>query len=87
MDLANALPADEATESDSGYEKHITLGGRTADEKFNTQSKHGELSTLLAKRFSVAVTSDGLSSGDLEGALGQVNLSSLESMRDAGGQP
>ncbi|HEY4215261.1 MAG TPA: Yip1 family protein [Steroidobacteraceae bacterium] len=87
MDLASVLPVDEASESDTGYDKHIALGGRAAEEKFDTRSKHGELSTIVGKRFSVDVTSDGLSPSDLEKALAQVNLSSLESMKNAGGQP
>jgi Yip1 domain len=87
MDLASALPENESSESDSSYEKHITLDGRAAQEKFDSRSRHGELSTMVAKRFSVDVTSDGLSVGDLEKALGQVNLSALESMKNVGGQP
>ncbi len=87
VDLASALPATDTSESNSGYEKEVTIGGRTAHEKFENSSKHGELSTLVAKRFSVDLTGDGLSMDALENALGQVNLSSLESMKDAGGQP
>lgn len=87
MDLASALPVNESSESDSSYEKRVTLDGRAAQEKFDSRSKHGELSTIVGKRFSVDVTSDGLSAGDLEKALGQVNLSALESMKNVGGQP
>jgi len=86
MDLASAIPAD-TSESSSGYEKDVTVGGRAAHEKFDNASKHGDVSTIVAKRFSVDVTGDGVSMDALENALAQVNLSSLESMKDAGGQP
>jgi hypothetical protein len=42
---------------------------------------------LLAKRFQVEVTGDGVDMGSLEQALGQVDLARLESMKDQGAQP
>jgi hypothetical protein len=87
VDLATALPVTETSEGSSGYEKDVNVDGRTAHEKFDNASRHGELSTLIAKRFSVDVTGDGIPMDTLEKALAQVNLSSLESMKDSGGQP
>jgi hypothetical protein len=86
MDLASALPVTETSESDSSYEKDVTIGGRSAHERFDHASKHGELSLLVAKRFSVDLTGNGLPMDELEKALAQVDLASLESMQNAGAQ-
>jgi hypothetical protein len=40
---------------------------------------------MLAKRYQVELTGDGVDMSALENALGSVDLSQLESMKDAGG--
>ncbi len=83
MEMAESLPQTTNSESDSGYEKDVVLGGRKVHEKYNTHSHHGELQAFVAKRFAVAVTGEGVDMSTLESALGTVDLAKLESMKDA----
>lgn len=86
VNLAGSLVQNTTSESDSGFEKDVVIGGRTAHEKYNTADKHGDVSIILAKRFSVDVSGHGVSMGSLEQTLGQIDLGRLESMKDAGAQ-
>ncbi len=86
MDLAGGLIQNTTSESDSGYEKDVALGGRTVHEKYDSRNKHGDLSIVLAKRFSVDISGDNVAMSSLEQSLGQVDLARLESMKDAGAQ-
>ena len=83
MDLAESLPQTTDSESDSGYEKDVILGGRKVHEKYNTRSRHGELQAIVAKRFAIDLTGEGVDMSQLEAALGNVDLGKLESMKDA----
>lgn len=83
MEMAESLPQTTNSESDSGYEKDVLLGGHKVHEKYNMQSHHGELQAFVAKRFAVAVTGEGVDMSTLESALGTVDLAKLESMKDA----
>jgi hypothetical protein len=87
MDLAGALVENTTSQSDSGYEKDTVIGGRSVHEKFDAKARKGDLSVLLAKRFQVEITGDGVDMSSLEQALGQVDLARLESMKDQGAQP
>jgi len=83
MDLAESLPQTTDSESDSGYEKDVILGGRKVHEKYNTRSRHGELQAIVAKRFAIDLTGEGVDMSKLESAFGTVDLGKLESMKDA----
>jgi hypothetical protein len=87
MDLASGLIQNTTSESDSGYEKDVNIGGRTVHEKYDARDKKAELSVVLAKRFSVDLTGSGVDMHLLEQSLGQIDLARLESMKDAGAQP
>jgi hypothetical protein len=84
MDMADSMNVSATTESDSGFEKDVTLEGRKVHEKYDRNSHHGELSTLVARRFAVSVSGDDVSIEDLERALSSVDLKSLEGLKDAG---
>jgi hypothetical protein len=86
MDLAGGLIQNTTSESDSGYEKDVAIGGRTAHEKYDARNKHGDLSLVLAKRFSVDISGNNVAMSSLEQSLGQIDLARLESMKDAGAQ-
>jgi hypothetical protein len=86
MDLAGSLVQSKTSESDSGFERDQTIGGRTVHEKYDTKARRGDLSVIVAKRFAVAVTGDGVDMSALEQSLGQVDLARLESMKDQGAQ-
>lgn len=83
MEMAESLPQTTNSESDSGYEKDVILGGRKVHEKYNTHSRHGELQAIVAKRFTIELTGEGVDMSQLEAALGNVDLGKLESMKDA----
>jgi hypothetical protein len=87
MDLAGGLVQQTTSESDSGYEKDAVISGRTAHEKYDARNKKGELSVILARRFSVDITGSGVDMQLLEQSLGQIDLAQLESMKDVGAQP
>jgi hypothetical protein len=86
MDLAGGLIQNTTSESDSGFEKDVALGGRTVHEKYDARNKQGDLSIVLAKRFSVEVSGNGVAMPALEQSLSQIDLARLESMKDAGAQ-
>ena len=49
------LASGYSKESSSGYEKATTVGGQPAIEKWNKNSKNGELDVLVGKRFMVTI--------------------------------
>jgi hypothetical protein len=86
MDLANNLVQNTTSQSDTGYEKDVTLNGRGAHEKYDAPNKKGDISMQIAKRFTVDVTGQGVDMAALEQAYSQIDLSRLESMKDQGAQ-
>jgi Yip1 domain len=86
MDLAGSLIQNTTSESSNGYEKDVALGGRTVHEKYDAPNKKGDLSIVVAKRFSVDVSGTGVDMRTLEQSFGQIDLARLESMKDAGAQ-
>jgi hypothetical protein len=87
LNLADAVAANASSESDTGFEKNATVGGRTVHEKYDNQSKHGEVTAIVARRFTVDVSADGVDMGTLEQYAALVDYSKLEAMRDAGAHP
>ncbi|MBS0422726.1 MAG: YIP1 family protein [Proteobacteria bacterium] len=83
MEMAEALPQTTNSESDSGYEKDVMLGGHKVHEKYDTHSRHAELQTIVAKRFAVELTGNGVDMATLESALGSLDLGQLEALKDA----
>jgi Yip1 domain len=86
MDLAGSLVQNTTSESDSGYEKDVVIGGRSVHEKFEAHDRKGDLSVLVAKRYTVDISGTGVDMHSLEQSLGQIDLAHLESMKDAGAQ-
>ena len=86
MDLAESMPQTTSSESDSGYEKDVVLGGRKVHEKYDTRSRHAELSVIVGKRFTVDLTGEGIDMSKLESSLSAVDLNQLESMKNANPQ-
>jgi hypothetical protein len=84
IDVANSVVQN--SESDAGYEKDATVGGRRVHEKYDNRSKHGEVSAIVAKRFAVDVAGDGADMSSLEKYMGAVDLGRLEAMKDMGAQ-
>ena len=86
MDLAESMPQTTSSESDSGYEKDVVLGGRKVHEKYDARSRHAELSAIVGKRFTVELTAEGVDMPKLESSLSAVDLNKLESLKNANPQ-
>lgn len=86
--LAGLAAIADSTESEQGdsYEKNETIGGYRVHETWDASSKHGVLSLIVAKRYGVDVTGDGVGMDMLKNALGQVDLGKLDAMKDANPQ-
>lgn len=54
------LAAGYSRESSEGYEKAVSVGGQPAFEKWDSDSKSGELNILVNKRFLVTIEGDDL---------------------------
>jgi len=73
-------------ESDNGYEKTSTFNGFKSHEKYDKQSKSGELSVLIGDRFTVEADGNGIDMNAIKDALSKVDLRKLESMKGEGVQ-
>lgn len=58
--IAIFLQAGYSTESTSGYEKSVAVNGQPGWEKWNSDSKSGEVNALVAKRFLVSIEGDNI---------------------------
>jgi hypothetical protein len=84
MSMATAMAPEDEKETDHGYEKTYTDSGRLTHEAWDTQSKSGEYSLIIAQRFSVKANGNADSIDQLKQAVGSVDLGKLESMKDSG---
>jgi hypothetical protein len=84
LNVAGSIAATNTSESDTGFERDTAIGGRNVHEKYDNRSKHGELIAIVANRFSVSVTGDGVDVGTLEQYAALVDYSKLDAMKDAG---
>jgi len=84
MDMASSLVQNSTSESDAGYERDVQIGGRPAHEKWDAHARKGEISMVIAKRFTVEVTGEGVPMATLEHAYGDIDLASLEGMKNSG---
>lgn len=71
-------------ESDNEYEKTTKFKGYKALEKYNKQSRSGELSVLVGSRFVVEVDGSNIDMNALKAALSAVDLGKLDHMKGKG---
>lgn len=71
-------------QTDHSYEKTYKRDGRMISEKWNSQSKRGEFSTVIGNRFKVEVKGNADSMDDLKKAVTSLNLSGLAALKDHG---
>ena len=71
-------------ETDTGYEKTGTAGGRRFHEKYDKSSKSGEFTVIVGSRFMVEINGHGIDMPTMKKAIDQIDLAKLESMKDAG---
>lgn len=84
MAMAAAMAPEEEKETDHGYEKTYTADGNMIHEAWDTQSKSGEYSVVLGKRFTVKANGNVDSIDQLKQAVTSVDMSKLESLKDTG---
>ncbi|WP_439556063.1 hypothetical protein [Dyadobacter sp.] len=79
--LATWAMADIDKETATGYEKTTALEGYKAFEKYDTQSKSGEINILVADRFVVNVEGNNLTIDQLKEALSLIGLAELSALK------
>jgi hypothetical protein len=84
MSLASAMAPEEEKQTDHGYEKTYSAGGNLIHEAWDTQSKSGDYSVVVGKRFTVKANGNVDSIDQLKQAVGSIDLGKLESMKDEG---
>ncbi|MEO8810837.1 MAG: Yip1 family protein [Rhodanobacter sp.] len=82
--LAAAMAPEEEKQTDHGYEKTYSAGGNLVHEEWNSQSKSGEYSVIVGKRFTVKASGNAEGIDQLKQVVGSVDLGKLESMKGAG---
>jgi hypothetical protein len=68
-------------ESDTGYEKTYTYKGHRVLEKYDTESKSGEISALIANRFTVTINVQDGPPELLKAALDALDLKKLAELK------
>ncbi len=84
MAMAAAMAPEEEKQTDHGYEKTYTADGRMVHEQWDSQSRHGEYSLVLGKRFTVKASGTVDNIEQLKRAVASVDLARLEAMKNAG---
>lgn len=75
---------DMDKETSTGYERTITYQGHRGYRKYDTESRDGQLSALVAGRYHVEVTGRDVEDDQMEDALKAVDTRRLASMKDEG---
>ena len=84
MAMAAAMAPEEEKQTEHGYEKTYTADGNMVHETWNEQSKSGEYSVVVGKRFTVKATGSTDSIDQLKQAVASIDLGKLESLKDTG---
>lgn len=71
-------------ETGTGYEKTTTFGGYKAHEKYDNQTKYGELSVMVGNRFVVESQGNSVDMNAIKGAMSKVDLGKLDGMKNEG---
>src|SRR5262249_36995808 len=85
--LAGWASVQEERQDDNGSERTHKVDGRLVHEKISKNGGSNEFSIVLGDRFVVAAHGTGVPFDELKGAVGQLDLRKLESLKDAGVQP
>lgn len=64
-------------ETETGYEKTTEYKGHKAFEKYNTDSKNGEISVIVANRYIVQVSGNGVGIDKIKSVLDDIDLDKL----------
>lgn len=77
---------EQETETDHGYDKTYKSGNQLVHEKWDSRDQRGEYGVVVADRFSVNVSGNAANIDELKAAVGSINLSGLESLKNDGVQ-
>lgn len=78
--LASKFDPNMEKETDRGYERTAKIDGQIFHERYDRASKSGEVSVIIAGRFSVNVRGDGVSPETLRGAIKQIDVPKLATL-------
>jgi len=78
--LGSALNVQSSRETETGYEKTQTVDGRMVSEEWDSQSKSGKFSIVVANRFMVEARGDNVDMNLLKGAVMAVGIERLEGL-------
>lgn len=81
MGMAAWSMASIDKETEHGYEKTTEYQGHKAFEKYNTDSKDGEISVIVANRYIVNVRGNGVGIDKIKAVLDDVDLSKLADLK------
>lgn len=68
-------------ETETGFERTTTIGGHKAKEQFDTASQDGSTEILVAGRFLVEVTGNGVTAEALKAAVEKIDLAKLAALK------
>lgn len=68
-------------ETDTGFERTTTIGGHKAKEQFDTENKSGSTEVLVAGRFLVEVSGNGVTAEAIKDAVGKIDLAKLAALK------
>jgi hypothetical protein len=76
------LQAGYEKETSDGYEKSVKVHDQPGWEKWSSESKHGELNSLAAKRFVVTIEGDGIADTKvLHDVAGKIDMNKLAALK------
>ncbi|MFN2460354.1 MAG: Yip1 family protein [Candidatus Velthaea sp.] len=82
---AIAMSATES-ESDSGFEKNVEIGGRKVHEKYTASGKVSEFSAMVGDRFLVEVKGRGVNIDTASKTMAAIDFNRLDGMKTQGAQ-
>ena len=80
MGMAAWATVEIDREDENGYERTTTIGGHKAFEKYNAQTRDGELNVLVGDRFIVTLKGRNIEEKDFRKAIDELDISKLAKM-------
>ena len=82
--LGGALGVNSEHQTATGYEKVHMQNGQMVSEKWDSQSKAGDYTVMIASRFTVEAEGSGADMNDLKAAVGSIPAGQLASLASKG---
>jgi hypothetical protein len=86
MGMASWAMVQTEREDDTGYEKTYKDDGKLVHEQWDSGSRSGEYSVIVADRFVVKAEGENLEVAELKAAVAEIDLDALAAMKDLGVQ-